>query len=61
MRVLKGLVVGLVVLLVLYAVAVVAPPFSIGVGGGIMTGPNAVLGGQVVIQKNVLPDKKEPL
>lgn len=40
---------------VLYATAVVAPPFSVGIGGGIVTGPGSSIGGQIIIQK-VVPD-----
>lgn len=61
MKLLKAVVALVLTGLVLYAVACVAPPFSFGFGGGIMVGPNAVIGGQVVIQKNVLPEKKDPL
>jgi len=57
MAVLRGLFLGLVVLLVLYALLTIVPPFSVGVGGGMAVGGDSVLNGQVVIQKVVIPDK----
>ena len=61
MKLIKVVLGVIVSLLLVYGLLCLAPPFSVGIGGGVAIGDDAVVGGQIVIEKKVLQSKGDKL